>query len=169
MSSNYNQRQHDNNNKLHKFLLATFVSEPKHLYPSITKILDSFVLEHDTFFVFSDILNEGKKIITYNVLFDKKNGVDISSVYNTIRMNRKKESNTLYTINGLNEIIKQELGFIDTKHVIKWEEYADRLIHFDEKGKGLIITPIVLISITEIWFFDKFKRIKLLNEKEENF
>ena len=166
---NYNNQRQPSQHDYRKFLLATFVSEPQHLHPSITKIFSSFKIEYNKIFIFSDILNEGKKIITYNVLFNSKDGVDISKVYNTIRMNRKKESNTLYTINGLNEIIKEELGFVDIKHVIKWMDFENCLIHFDEKKKELIITPIVLISITEQWFFEKFKRIKLLNEQQENF
>lgn len=152
-----------------KVLLATFVSEEKYLVPSITRVFSIFTIEYDQVFVFAEIDNiakQQKKIITYNVLCNDKRDVDTSNIFNTIRINRRQDSNTLFTINGLNAIIKEEIGKVDPTHVIKWEEYSDMLIHYDEKKKRLILTPIVLISITDKEFFTKNNKIKLLQEND---
>ena len=41
----------------------------------------------------------------------------------------KKESNTLYTINALNELIKRlNGGVVDTKFPITWEHYKNTIL-----------------------------------------
>lgn len=55
---------------------------------------------------------------TYNVLLD-----------NTILLHRKKESNTLYTINALNDLIKSlNGGVLDNTFVIDWKEYQNCIL-----------------------------------------
>ena len=47
---------------------------------------------------------------------------------NTILVHRKKETNTLYTINALNELIKKlNGGVVDTKFPITWEHYKNSI------------------------------------------
>ena len=61
-------------------------------------------------------------VITYNV--DQGNVQDIPE--NTILVHRKKETNTLYTINTLNELIKSlNGGVVDTKFPIDWQHYKN--------------------------------------------
>ncbi len=61
-------------------------------------------------------------VITYNV--DQGNVQDIPE--NTILVHRKKETNTLYTINALNELIKSlNGGVVDTKFPIDWQHYKN--------------------------------------------
>lgn len=48
---------------------------------------------------------------------------------NTILLHRKKESNTLYTINALNIIIKaQNQGVLDSKYSINWVDYTNSVL-----------------------------------------
>ena len=48
---------------------------------------------------------------------------------NTILVHRKKETNTLYTINALNELIKKlNGGVVDTKFPITWEHYKNSVL-----------------------------------------
>ena len=48
---------------------------------------------------------------------------------NTISVHRKKESNTLYTLNGLNEIVKAlNNGIVDPKFPINWVHYRNSVI-----------------------------------------
>jgi hypothetical protein len=48
---------------------------------------------------------------------------------NTILLHRKKESNTLYTINALNIIIKsQNQGVLDSKYSINWDDYNNSVL-----------------------------------------
>ena len=45
-------------------------------------------------------------------------------------MHRKKESNTLYTINALNELIRKlNGGVVDTKFPIEWRHYRNSILH----------------------------------------
>jgi len=64
-------------------------------------------------------------VVTYNV--DQGNVSNIPS--NTILVHRKKESNTLYTINALNELIKKlNGGVVDTKFPINWQHYRNCIL-----------------------------------------
>ena len=61
-------------------------------------------------------------VLTYNV--DQGNVTSIPE--NTILVHRKKETNTLYTINALNELIKSlNGGVVDTKFPINWQHYKN--------------------------------------------
>ena len=61
-------------------------------------------------------------VVTYNV--DQGNVNNIPE--NTILVHRKKETNTLYTINALNELIKKlNEGVVDTNFPIDWQHYKN--------------------------------------------
>jgi hypothetical protein len=61
-------------------------------------------------------------VVTYNV--EQGNVSDIPD--NTILVHRKKESNTLYTINALNELIKKlNGGVVNPKFIIDWQHYRN--------------------------------------------
>jgi hypothetical protein len=48
---------------------------------------------------------------------------------NTILLHRKKESNTLYTINALNDLIKSlNDGVLDTSFTINWIDYKNCIL-----------------------------------------
>ena len=64
-------------------------------------------------------------VVTYNV--DQGNVNDIPE--NTILVHRKKETNTLYTINALNELIKRlNSGVVDTNFPIDWQHYKNCIL-----------------------------------------
>ena len=63
--------------------------------------------------------------ITYNV--EQENVSEIPE--NTILVHRKKESNTLYTINALNELIKKlNGGAVDSRLPINWQHYRNSIL-----------------------------------------
>jgi hypothetical protein len=63
---------------------------------------------------------------TYNI--DMGNSSE-SPLPNTILVHRKKESNTLYTINALNTLIKElNGGVLDTKYIINWHDYKNSIL-----------------------------------------
>jgi hypothetical protein len=71
------------------------------------------------------IKSNNEYVVTYNV--DQGNVQDIPS--NTILVHRKKETNTLYTINALNELIKSlNGGVVDTKFPINWQHYRNCIL-----------------------------------------
>tara|TARA_R110002153_G_scaffold105830_2_gene244779 strand:- start:1017 stop:1484 length:468 start_codon:yes stop_codon:yes gene_type:complete len=69
-----------------------------------------------------EIVGKDEYVVTYNV--DQTNLNTIPE--NTILVHRKKESNTLYTINALNELIKKlNGGVVDTNYRIDWQHYRN--------------------------------------------
>lgn len=65
-------------------------------------------------------------VFTYNV-----DSVNISNVIlnNTILLHRKKESNSLYTINALNDLIKSlNGGVMDNSYQINWNDYKNCIL-----------------------------------------
>lgn len=72
-----------------------------------------------------EIVGKEEYVITYNV--EQGNVNDIPT--NTILVHRKKDSNTLYTINALNELIKKlNGGVVDTKFPIDWQHYRNCIL-----------------------------------------
>ena len=64
--------------------------------------------------------SQDEYLCTYNVDFGNVG----SFLENTILVHRKKESNTLYTINALNTLIKElNGGVLDTSYRINWPDY----------------------------------------------
>ena len=63
---------------------------------------------------------------TYNI--DTGNVAE-TPLPNTILLHRKKESNTLYTINALNALIRTlNNGILDTKYIINWADYKNCIL-----------------------------------------
>jgi hypothetical protein len=65
-------------------------------------------------------------VCTYNV-----DSFNISNVIldNTILLHRKKESNTLYTINALNDLIRSlNGGYLDTNYKVDWLTYKNCIL-----------------------------------------
>ena len=71
------------------------------------------------------IKSNDEYVVTYNV--DQNNVDNIPE--NTILVHRKKESNTLYTINALNELIKKlNGGVVDTSYQVNWLHYKNSIL-----------------------------------------
>ena len=71
------------------------------------------------------IKSNDEYVCTYNV--DPLTAGDILS--NTILVHRKKESNTLYTINALNELIKVlNGGVVDIYYKVNWQHYRNTIL-----------------------------------------
>lgn len=124
-------------------LLCTFAKQ--HTYQSEIEALAEYynIIEHKIY-VLQSGANRDDVFLTYNA---EKNG---SQFYpNTISVHRKKEYNIIYSINALNELIKQENnGVVSTSYQINWDNYRNSLITArDGKVK---ITPTKLIKIYQI-------------------
>jgi len=104
------------NNKL--FCTFTTLDEMDFLIDNNQKRYD--VLYNKIFALY--IKSNNEYVITYNV--DQGNVNEIPQ--NTILVHRKKDTNTLYTINALNELIKSlNGGVVDTKFPIDWQHYKN--------------------------------------------
>jgi hypothetical protein len=63
---------------------------------------------------------------TYNIEIE---GPNTKILPNTILLHRKKESNTLYTINALNTLIKTlNNGVLDSKFMVNWADYRNSIL-----------------------------------------
>ena len=125
-------------------LLATFTTK-NNLDDTIKKITDAYTIIFSKVYVLQNenIVNE--LICTYNV--DIQNGVDYNKVMGTISLHRKKHSNTLYTINALNECIKNlNNGVMDSKFMIPWENFKNMLMVTNSDGLNKINTRIFKIE-----------------------
>ena len=103
-------------------------------------IQTSYVILFDKIFVLESL--DGETImLTYNV--DMNNSSSESMVDNTILVHRKKQTNTLYTINALNELIKNlNNGVLDKKFPIEWENYKNCILLIQADGFNRIDTKV---------------------------
>lgn len=109
----------DLNNKL----FCTF-TDLEGLDALIENITSKYDIIYNKLFVL-EIVGKDEYVVTYNV--DQTNLNSIPD--NTILVHRKKESNTLYTINALNELIKKlNGGVVDTRYRIDWQHYRNCIL-----------------------------------------
>ena len=103
-------------------------------------IQTSYVILFNKIFVLESL--DGEKImLTYNV--DMNNSAKDSMVENTILVHRKKQTNTLYTINALNELIKSlNNGVLDKSFPVRWENYKNCILLIQTEGFNRIDTKI---------------------------
>lgn len=109
----------DLNNKL--FCTFTTLEDLDALVNSLTR---SYTIMYDKIFVL-EVKDNNEYVLTYNIEM-----ANIASIPdNTILVHRKKESNTLYTINALNELIKKlNGGVVDTRFQIDWQHYKNTIL-----------------------------------------
>ena len=109
-------------------LLCTFTltEQLPNCVGNINKAYNNDVANLNYYCYVADISNA---ICVYNVFStDRK-------VKDTISINRKKETNTLYSINALNAIIRSvNNGILDKTFVIDWAQYVDCLILSENNG-----------------------------------
>lgn len=109
----------DLNNKL--FCTFTTLDELDGLIADITS---SYNIMYNKLFVLR-VKDHDEYVVTYNV--DQGNINTIPE--NTILVHRKKESNTLYTINALNELIKTlNGGVVDQRYRVNWMHYRNTIL-----------------------------------------
>ena len=103
-------------------------------------IQTSYVILFNKLFVLESL--DGEKImLTYNV--DMNNSSADSMIDNTILVHRKKQTNTLYTINALNELIKSlNNGVLDKKFPINWDNYQNCILLVQAEGFNRIDTKV---------------------------
>ena len=106
-------------------------------------IQTSYVVLFDKLFVLESL--DGEKImLTYNV--DMSNSMVNSMMDNTILVHRKKQTNTLYTINALNELIKSlNNGVIDKSFAVNWNDYRNCILLIQTDGFNRIDTKVKTI------------------------
>ena len=124
-------------------LLATFTTKEL-LDETVDSIKDAYTIVFSKIYVLQNEDNTDELMCTYNV--DTQEAVDYNKVKGTISLHRKKHSNTLYTINALNEVVANlNNGVIDSKFVVPWENFKNTLMVTNSEGLNKISTRIYKI------------------------
>lgn len=96
-------------------------------------IQTSYEIPERRIFVFSNNDHSDNLYCTYNALDTTRRG------QNTISIHRKKETNTLYTVNALNEVIRKvNNGILDKTYQLDWSRYQNSFILTDDDGYRVI-------------------------------
>ena len=130
-------------------LLATFTTKTD-LDKTIENIKGAYTIAFSKIYVLQNENNVNELICTYNV--DLEKGADYNDVKGTISLHRKKHSNTLYTINALNEVIANlNNGLVDSKFIVPWENFKNTLMVTNSDGLNKIPTMIYkIIKINKV-------------------
>ena len=129
-------------------LLCTFTTQDR-LKPTIDLVISCHDVLFDKIYVFTNQKDTSQLICTYNIPNNQDNFIE---GMDTIALHRKKQSNTLYTINALNEVIRDKNnGVLDKTFPINWSEFQNSLLFVNEQGLNIIQTKIYKIINTETW------------------
>ena len=120
-------------------LLCTFTNES-----DFQSIVDTILKEFDLFSrkVFVLKLDPSQElVVSYNIIPNSS-----SFLPSTIMVHRKKESNTMYTINALNRLITTENGgVLDKSFQVDWQKYRNSVILTDGDGYKIMKTSLFRI------------------------
>jgi len=129
-------------------LLCTFTRQSR-LNETIDIIITCNEILYDKIYIFQNQDDLTQLICTYNIeLVDNYE----ENIENTISLHRKKQSNTLYTINALNEVIRSKNnGVLDKRFNVDWAEYQNTLLLTNENGLNIVPTKIFQIVDIHEW------------------
>ena len=128
-------------------LLCTFTRQSR-LNETIDIIISCNEILYDKIYIFQNQDDLTQLICTYNIeLVDNYE----ENIENTISLHRKKQSNTLYTINALNQVIRSKNnGVLDKRFNVDWSEFQNTLLLTNEAGLNVVPTKIhQIVDVTE--------------------
>jgi hypothetical protein len=118
-------------------ILASFVF-PERLETFLNYLQKRFKLDRERIFIYDNIDDPIKKIVTYKVFLKDGKKIDLKSIFpRTIIIHKKGEC--LYTINALNRLIEEENGLesgnVEYKNYeLDWEKYQNKLVLTTPEG-----------------------------------
>jgi len=120
-------------------LLCTFTNEGE-FENIVDTILKTFELFSRKIFVLK-LQPSNELVVSYNIIPNSS-----SFLPSTIMVHRKKESNTMYTINALNRLITTENGgILDKSFQVNWDKYRNSVILTDGDGYKVMRTSLFRI------------------------
>jgi hypothetical protein len=123
-------------------LFCTFIAHDE-LENTLNSLMHKYTILYSKIFVLES-LSSDEFICTYNI--DTLNMEKQSVLPNTILLHRKKESNSLYTINALNLLIRSlNHGILDTNYKINWIDYKNSIMLVQNNDLNIIKTKIYKI------------------------
>ena len=120
-------------------LLCTFTTKEE-LQNTLQQIREIYHIVYNYIYILQNKSSLDELFITYNIdtAFQPSTPLE-----NTILIHRKKESNTLYTINALNELVKEENGgVLNSNFVIDWPKFKNSIILTNATGTKKIQTRV---------------------------
>jgi hypothetical protein len=121
-------------------LFCTFVRR-RELEETVERITTTYPILHNKIFVLS-ITDRRDLAVTYTP--DTTERLSISE--DTILVHRKKHTNTLYTINAMNLIIKMNNnGVLDKTHQVDWELYKNSILLSNDDELNKLPTKVYKI------------------------
>ena len=106
-------------------LFATFTKK-EDIEKTIETITSRYTILFNKIFILES-KDSDELICTYNI--DPGNLSTMSVLPNTILLHRKKESNSLYTINALNTLVKSlNNGYADPNYKVNWNDYKNTIL-----------------------------------------
>ena len=123
VDSRYDFDTYIDTNMLNNKLFATF-SGLDALDELIINLSSTYNIMYNKMFILY-VKSTDEYVITYNIEQTNTSGIP----QNTILVHRKKESNTLYTINALNDLIKKlNGGVVDPSFRVNWQHYKNCIL-----------------------------------------
>jgi hypothetical protein len=131
------------------FLLASFLTteDDDLIMEEVDFVVNNLNLTNKHIFLFRLIEEPTKKVLTYNAI--PAPGKHYNPRLFTMRVHRKKQTNTLYTINALNAAVASQHDGATGKNLrLDWEEYNNCLLLTE--GKKLQVHPVEVVKIFKI-------------------
>ena len=127
-----------------KQLLCTFSNSSQYT-TTLSEIPKQYNLIDNKIFIFANENNLRELYLTFNVEKNNQN----NRYKGTISVHRKKQTNTLYTLNAMNRLIEDENnGVYDKNYQLNWELYKNSIILTNDVGVKIV--PLKLFSIFEV-------------------
>lgn len=120
-------------------LFCTFIEHDR-LTEVIGTLTQRYAILYNKIFVLESP-DTDELILTYNI--DVMNTSSKNALPSTILLHRKKESNTLYTINALNTLIRElNGGVLDTGYKVAWTDFRNTILLTQDGGLRKVHTKI---------------------------
>ena len=128
-------------------LLCTFTTKAR-LLKTLKVIRETYRIINEKIFVLENLDTPTQVLLTYNINPDEWNPSD-EMQFKTISIHRKKDTNTLYTINALNYLVALlNDGKESTTFQVPWENYRNMLLVLNEDQLKRIKTKLFKIIDT---------------------
>lgn len=122
-------------------LVCTFTKKHQS-QETIDVIRKDFSLLNNKIFMFKPLEIKEDYMLSYNVVMDSYK----KFLPNSIMVHQKRETNTIYTINALNELIMNlNNGILDKSYKIEWERYKNCALL--KNKEGFRVVKIVLVKV----------------------
>ena len=123
-------------------MLCTFTNEES--FESIIEKVFKYELFSRKIFILK-LQPSNELVVSYNIVANNSH----QFLPETIMVHRKKESNTMYTINALNSLISSlNGGIVDKEYQVDWNHYQNTLILTN--GNGYKIMKTSLFKIVDV-------------------